>query len=247
MDRYRKIFTEMSNKQKLDLEKEFRYLNRKVFNGNIIKVPQLKWKQLKNKVGHIKWRRNEDEGTNTIIELALTTFYNLPVETLRNILIHEMIHVYLVQEFENDPSKITGKNSHGEVFTKMMNDINKKFTEYNIQPTEDVDDYDVEETSVRKKKYYFVIMKKQDGQRIFVFKKLISIDLDREMDSIQRSISFNKAIEKVEYGQSDELFLQKKLVSRDMRTAIKYQKVDFLTDKEYKELQKDIVGSFTPK
>lgn len=116
--------------KKVNLEEYFDMINSELFNNEVEKVPLELFKN-KSKVGLTTSVGDKVES------IKISTFYKMTEQQLIEILAHEMIHAYIVQQ------KIKDNGHHGSKFMKMMNDINKKNDKINIKPTEDASYYTV--------------------------------------------------------------------------------------------------------
>lgn len=113
-------FTDFINEylNTIDLQKEYDELNTLLFNGELKPVP-LKWVKTKNSGGHV--HSTKVNGIETINYLAISNFRNRSYEKFRDILAHEMIHVYILQKNIKEYG-----GYHGVRFQELMNEINKK-------------------------------------------------------------------------------------------------------------------------
>jgi hypothetical protein len=113
-------------RSRYDLQEIFDELNIELFDGAVLPV-LLKWNTSKNTIGHVLF------SGQAIEHLAISDYYDLDLEQIRNVMAHEMIHVYLGQ------NNIKDDNYHGRQFTRMMNRFNKKG--FKIGKTENTTDF----------------------------------------------------------------------------------------------------------
>lgn len=118
-------------KEIIDLETEYDRLNEELFNGKLERIP-IKWEKVKNSGGRVVYTYQKINGveTNKIQYLGMSSYYEKTYKDFLNILAHEMIHVYIIQ------NNIKDTDTHGVIFRKMMDEINSKG--YNINIYDDV-------------------------------------------------------------------------------------------------------------
>lgn len=117
--------------ENIDLKKEFDEINTRMFDGKV-KPVTLRWMNSKNTIGLTSYTDDRKD----IRDVAISNYFKMTLQDFRNVLAHEMIHVYLEQQgiYEKDP--------HGPRFTRMRTDLNKRFPEYNIVKTENAADFE---------------------------------------------------------------------------------------------------------
>jgi len=231
-------YVEMSNQSKFDLKQEFNNLNGEIFNGELELVFPLHWIKLKNAMGRVSYTRYRATGEIIITKLVLSTFFDVTAEVLRNIMIHEMVHVYFLQI-------LSSLEGHGFHFMKKIADINRKFSHYNVQRTEDVSDYDVEPSVFIQKtlNFYLLHSKKRKDILIGVYRNLDRPDKSFK-SNFKHFVNFKGTdIYKVEYGKSDLLDLQRFKLARTLGTSIRSGIFNILTDKQYQALSRDVEGT----
>ncbi len=115
------------NSDVYDLRTEFNRLNNKLFDGQIEPVT-LKWSNKRQALGSVVVTNKQ------VKELQISNFYSMTREQFENTLVHEMIHVRLVQT--GDHFKQRG-GAHGSMFkawATKMNSHGYKITEYDEDP-----------------------------------------------------------------------------------------------------------------
>lgn len=103
------------------LEECFRRFNREYFLDRL-PVPNLHITSARTFMGQFRVNvtRKGLRRTETL-HLSLSNRYDMPEETLEDIVIHEMIHLMIHVE------KIKDDSAHGQVFRRQMHDINRRF------------------------------------------------------------------------------------------------------------------------
>jgi hypothetical protein len=117
------------DKSNINLQTEYDKLNQQLFGGELPRIP-LKWGNLKKALGRVSTLRNRATGEQTIKHLEITNFYSQSYRKFRDTLAHEMIHVKLVTNDEEDRN-----NAHGIPFHKEASRINSMGLGYNITQT----------------------------------------------------------------------------------------------------------------
>jgi predicted SprT family Zn-dependent metalloprotease len=114
----------------------FQVFNEKYFNGEL-PIPTVVIRHSYRTLGYFHCELdNLGNIINPIIEM--TDNYDYTESQFRDILVHEMIHYYLVH------NKKDMKCKHGKVFKKMANEFNSKYG-MNITPTIDIEPYNIKE------------------------------------------------------------------------------------------------------
>lgn len=105
------------------IQQKFDEFNKLIFDGELPRIPIVQSKATRVvgaftcKVRKNFWGKKEYAD----LKLRISTQFDLPENELEDVIIHEMIHYYIVYHKLNDSS------SHGPLFKQLMNDINAKF------------------------------------------------------------------------------------------------------------------------
>lgn len=170
----------------IDLQKDFDYLNKKLFDNKLNNIP-LKFNKSKIKLGIVSINTetlvNRLTKKKTVVKeiinyLAISTFFELSHKQYIDVLAHEMIHVYLIQRnvIEDD---------HGTEFKKEMNRINNTYG-FNIKISEDAKFYNVKsDDSI--KTYGVVIMHIKDK-----IDMVVTTPKQLESENIEAFVNFIK-------------------------------------------------------
>ena len=105
------------------VEKVFNEFNGLCFEGALPPLP-IEVTQARTFLGVFTWRkRRGEDGSEEPCEMKLriSTVYDLDEKEVEDTIIHEMIHYYITY------NKIQDTSSHGEVFKRLMNEINEKY------------------------------------------------------------------------------------------------------------------------
>jgi hypothetical protein len=115
----------------INLQHEYNKLNDLLFDGNLEPVPML-WNNRKRAHGVVKATRYKSTGKIIIHSLSMSKFLNVPYRFFKDVLAHEMIHVFWLQQHINA--------KHGPLFIKQMNRINSMGLGFNVSVRSDSDE-----------------------------------------------------------------------------------------------------------
>lgn len=229
-----RILSEIKNSDKVDLYKEFHKLNKEVFNNEIILNFSLKWANIKTKAGVVKFnsiKRGKRIISEEITALIMSDYFDFPVDEIINILIHEMIHVLISQRKQyNDPG-----GYHGIYFKREKDRVNKQFPHYNVKPTENVADYEVEKSFAKGKIYKGFILQKGS---FIIFKNMSDDELNDFINLLKRQTRISNKDFIIEYFESSDPFLLKFSIARSLKTSLRRQYA--LEPHEYDKLKDDV-------
>lgn len=102
-----------------DIQKEFDFLNKLLFEGKIKNVP-IKLEKNKNSSARVISTRYYNK-PEEIKYLGISKNFKMKNKIFRDILAHELIHIYMIQNQIKDFG-----GYHGIIFKKFMDEINKK-------------------------------------------------------------------------------------------------------------------------
>jgi hypothetical protein len=112
----------------IDLQQEYNKLNQLLFNGNLQPVTML-WNKRKGAHGVVKGTRNRSTGKITLKSLSMSQFLKVPYRFFKDVLAHEMVHVFWMQQDVNA--------KHGPLFVREMNRINSMGLGFNVSVRSD--------------------------------------------------------------------------------------------------------------
>lgn len=106
------------------LIESFQRFNREIFSGEL-PVPRFELTRSRTFVGKLQYRIKRNRlgqicGYHNYV-LKISILFDLPENELEDVVIHEMIHFWILVKNLKDSS------SHGPVFRQLMNDINSRF------------------------------------------------------------------------------------------------------------------------
>lgn len=105
------------------VQERFRHFNELMFGGELPEVP-IGLTHSKRMLGYCSCRKESSLfglRTNRTFSLKINNLVDLPESCLEDIIIHEMIHLYIGVKRLDDLS------AHGPLFRKMMTDLNSRF------------------------------------------------------------------------------------------------------------------------
>ena len=143
-----------------DIQARYDEFNQKYFGNELPKIP-VSFAKLKNVGGHVSFQTHQFPGTrkdqsvivHSSIRLKLSDAYKKTSENLDGILLHEMVHVYMLSVLEN------WKEHHGPVFMKKLREVSKQ-AGFPIPLKDSVDAF---EPNIDKPKPYVVILFKSSS------------------------------------------------------------------------------------
>jgi hypothetical protein len=112
----------------IDLQQEYNKLNQLLFKGNLQPVTML-WNKRKGAHGVVKGTRSRATGKITLKSLSMSQFLRVPYRFFKDVLAHEMIHVFWMQQDVNA--------KHGPLFVQQMNRINSMGLGFNVSVRSD--------------------------------------------------------------------------------------------------------------
>jgi hypothetical protein len=213
-------FCDMNESVDYDIKKKYVYYNKLLFEGNLPMVP-LKFRRTKKAGGSVKIeyytsgrgsRKRVDDFK--ILELYLSTFKLRTEEQMDQILVHEMIHVWMAVNGLHEGYNV---ELHGNEFVQKKNELQHKL------PFE-IPMADYLESEIRNKKnkeYGVIIGKGKLGSIVAVIKKeVLEKDIDKIKEMTERAM--NKGTELI-IGISSNPELEEFPVKRTTRSIAFYE------------------------
>lgn len=111
------------------LNKKFKEYN-KLYFDSLLKKPQLIICNSKHYVGCFNCEKvsikDKKRKTLNSPKIEISNYYNLLYEDFRDILVHEMIHYFIILKTHDNKMK-NDKYCHGAIFQKIANEFNNKY------------------------------------------------------------------------------------------------------------------------
>lgn len=216
----------------IDLQQEFSKLNKLLFNNQLQSVTML-WNTRKVAHGVVKATKNRVSGEIRIVSLSMSQFLKIPYKFFKDVLAHEMIHVYWLQ-------KGRFKEQHGPLFQQEMHRVNSLGHGFNVTVRGDSSNFELSQEAV-----------KQGLELVFT---IISTDRQREkMLSVMTYQTYKKEAKLIgnlyqnlakkkysqvqgEFYKSTNPILQKYKIQRSFGRSISYSNID---EQKYEELKRN--------
>jgi predicted SprT family Zn-dependent metalloprotease len=217
----------------IDLRQEFEKLNKLLFN-NQLHAPQMIWNTRKGAHGTVKATRNRTTGEIKIVSLSMSKFYEIPYKFFKDVLAHEMIHVYWIE-------KGHFKEQHGRLFQQEMHRINSLGLGFNVTIKGDSSNYKISQAIVKEgKEYVFCIISSRHNSQIMlsVMSLPTYITEGRLISRIYENLTKKGKYKHIhgEFYMSTNHMLQKERIQRSFTRSISYSNI---THEQYAELLKD--------
>lgn len=142
----------------INLQREFDKINSEVFSNEVPKIPLI-WVKSKRHLGRVKTLKNRATRDQKLVNLGISTFFEVPYVVFKSVLAHEMIHVKLVHEKDDGHYW----NPHGRSFEREMNRINNMGLGYKISE-KNYEDFGVSAAMKAQKKRLIGIIIEIDGK-----------------------------------------------------------------------------------
>ena len=224
-----------------DIDKEFDYLNKTLFDSQVVKPPILGFMVDRKRVGVVN--STYRDGKPVSISLLISNSYDLTIQQFRSILCHEFIH--LIQNTKGMVIK-NQADAHSGFFLVKMKEINDKIIQLGLQdqiesvkPTEDSTVIKTFENDKLKQEAGIILVKYTNRKgEIENYISAMSLDgLMLNLDTFTKSIKTNYPLSEIEYYKCQSSFLKKyKIVSSNFR---KNFSIIGISDIDYQTLVKD--------
>lgn len=122
---------QLASRKSINFQAEYNKFNKQLFNNELPKI-KLKWTRLKNAGGRVVSIGQKNKPSTWVMKsLEISDHIELTHEEFKGMLVHEMIHVYLI----NNKTQDLGKD-HGVIFRAELSRINNMNLGF-IVPEED--------------------------------------------------------------------------------------------------------------
>lgn len=143
------------NHNEIDLYDEYDKLNKLLFNGQLQAVTMI-WNKRKSAHGVVRAKKEVFWGKWEIKSLGMSQFLNITYKNFKDVLAHEMIHVYLLQQNIND--------GHGWRFQREMNRINGMGLGFNVTITANFDEAEINSKFIEKAPTLIAVVMDMDSK-----------------------------------------------------------------------------------
>ena len=166
----------------INLQREFDKINSEVFSNEVPKIPLI-WVKSKKHLGVVRTLKNRAPRDQKLVDLGISTFFEVPYVVFKSVLAHEMIHVKLVHEKDEGHYW----NPHGRSFKGEMNRINNMGLGYKISE-KNYENFAISAAVKTQKKRLIAIITEIDGKyHISVTTPQIYEDQFQHVESIWRN------------------------------------------------------------
>jgi hypothetical protein len=135
----------------VDLQHEFNKLNDLLFNGELEPIEML-WNRTRGAHGMVKAFKRRSTGQITITSLSISKFLAITYKHFKDVLAHEMIHIYWLQKNVNA--------GHDYRFINQMNRINSMNLGFNVTLKGDGSQFELSKETTKKIKPLVVLITK---------------------------------------------------------------------------------------
>jgi hypothetical protein len=139
----------------VDLQHEFNKLNDLLFNGELEPIEMI-WNRRKGSHGMVKAFRRRSTGQITVTSLGISKFLAITYKHFKDVLAHEMIHVYWLQKNVNA--------GHDHRFISQMNRINNMNLGFNVTLKGDGSQFELSKETTKKIKPLVVLITKINNE-----------------------------------------------------------------------------------
>jgi hypothetical protein len=233
---------ERKNSDVYRLEKEFDRLNKEVFRGVLVRNFPLIWNKSKKVMGMVRYvtdrLTNKPKG---ITKFEISNFYEMTEDQFLDTMVHEMIHVYIVQY-----AKVNEKG-HGRLFHKLMDQANK--IGYHIAVTEEISNVVVDKDKKVKPLYIPVIFVKDAHGRniktLFALVRNLDTDTDLKVFNTRLKYNFNMSYYSLNIYKVTNPELYKHHISNNLMTVRSFFTMTGNIYKEFIEKAKPVIPEIT--
>lgn len=217
----------------IDLQQEFSKLNKLLFNNELQAVTML-WNTRKVAHGVVKATRNRVSGEIKIVSLSMSQFLKIPYKFFKDVLAHEMIHVYWLQ-------KGRFKEQHGPLFQQEMRRINSLGHGFNVTVRGDSSNFEISQAVVKEGLelvFCVIYQQRSPGLMLSVMTLPTYITEGRLISNIYEGLVKRGKYKDIrgEFYKSKNPFLQKQKIQRSFSRSISYSNI---THEQYAQLIKD--------
>ena len=217
----------------IDLQQEFSKLNKLLFNNELQAVTML-WNTRKVAHGVVKATRNRVSGEIKIVSLSMSQFLKIPYKFFKDVLAHEMIHVYWLQ-------KGRFKEQHGPLFQQEMHRVNSLGYGFNVTVRGDSSNFELSQEVVKQglELVFTIISTNRQREKMLSVMTYQTYKKEAKLISkLYQNLCISGKYQQVrgEFFKSTNPSLQKHKIQRSFGRSISYSNID---EQKYDELKKD--------
>ena len=217
----------------IDLQQEYSKLNKLLFNNKLQPVTML-WNTRKVAHGVVKATKNRISGEIKIVSLSMSQFLKIPYKFFKDVLAHEMIHVYWLQNGRF-------KEQHGPLFQQEMQRINSLDYGFNVTVRGDSSNFELSQEVIKQGLELVFTIISTDKQREKMLSVMTYQTYKKEaklIGNLYQNLSKSGKYQQVhgEFFKSTNPILQKHKIQRSFGRSISYSNID---EQKYEQLKKD--------
>lgn len=226
----------------INLQYEFDKLNDLLFNGELYPIEML-WNKKKSAHGTVKATMNRKTNEITLKTLSISKFLAITYKHFKDVLAHEMIHVYWLQKNVNA--------GHDYRFLQQMDRINGMGLGFNVTVKADSSQFELSNETKAKKKELVFFANKVDGEekiRVSVFGyNLYKEDADT-VGRIYKNLTTTGKYKEIrgEFYLGNNPELQRHPIQRSFGSSLSYENLDPSKVEQYKQGAR-LLSSFVAK
>lgn len=188
------------------LSRWFAEFNRQYFSGSL-PTPHLATGMSRTQLGTMSYKRKMKFGKTEYHDftIRLSNYYDQSEEQFKNVLLHEMIHLYIACSGHKDSSP------HGVIFCQMMQHLNQLGWNISISTKTNSLENNKKATPNSKKTYLVLALKTTDGRHF-----LSSVN-PRYARSLQKDLSRVKELESHQWYITDNRWFENMPCVRSLR------------------------------
>lgn len=206
----------------ISLQHEFDKLNELLFSNELYPI-EMEWNKRKAAHGVVKAQKDRRTGQITIKSLGISKFLAITYKHFKDVLAHEMIHVYWLQKHVNA--------GHDYRFLQQMERINNMGLGFNVTVTADSSQFELSNDVKAKQKELVVFINQVDNEkdkRVSVFGyKLFKDDgetVSRIYNNLTKTGKYNLITGEFYLSTNPEL--QRHRIQRSFGSSISYENVE---------------------
>jgi len=223
----------------INLQYEFNKLNDLLFGGELYPI-EMGWNKRRSAHGLVRAQKNKRTNIITIKSLEVSKFLAITYKHFKDVLAHEMIHVYWLQKHVNA--------GHDHRFKEQMHRINNMNLGFNVTVTADSSQFELSQDTKQKKKELVFFVNQVDNEekkRVSVFGyglyKADGETIGRIYNNLTKTGKYKEIRGEFYLGDNPEL--QRHRIQRSFGSSVSYENTDPQKVEELKQGAK-LLSSF---
>lgn len=177
----------------VDLQHEFNKLNDLLFNGELEPIEML-WNRTRGVHGMVKAFKRRSTGQISISSLSISKFLDITYKHFKDVLAHEMIHIYWLQKNVNA--------GHDHRFISQMNRINSMNLGFNVTLKGDGSQFELSKETTKKIKPLVVLITKVGNEnRLSLMSLNLYVNSGYKVSKIYDFLTNNASDKRAKYDE----------------------------------------------